>query len=172
MKKKLLNILIVFISLITSCGPHNDNPGIVSIGQTVVLKSENEEIAEITYNSCDDEEVEDKDKVMIIENVSIKPLTEFRFDDYIFYLDVCFFSDNGDDDKYFLDKNTNVLKNGYYFFDNDLKEEVNYDFCFIVPKEKRGIKYNETGISFRFFSYFILDYSFLYRENIKTTKTL
>ena len=162
MKKKLLNILIVFISLITSCGTdkEKDNPGIVSIGETVVLKSENEEIAEITYNSCDDEEVEDKDKIMIIENVTIKPKRKIKVNNENFYLHTGFHEVSNEENLFYLDRKYNILKNDFYILDEIIENEITYNLCFIIPKEKNNLYYYGINISLIVFSSFSFSYSF------------
>ena len=54
----------------------------------------------------------------------------------------------------------NLEKNNFDILLLELKSEIKYNFCFIIPRIKSNLYYNEIGIFMEVFKQYFFDYSF------------
>lgn len=161
MKKIYLIILSFILIFLVSCKPHIDNKGIVHVGESCKAIIDSDHIVNATYISCEREELDEfPDKILIIETVSLFPKSEITISDNDFLLSVGYDCYENDSDKFRTNIEFNLKKNQYNIFEDTLSKDVTYSFCFIVPKENGGTRYDEVGTSLLIFHRYRLVHSF------------
>lgn len=159
-KSILLVVICVLAFFFTGCDPEKKNPDVIGVNESCNIYANNELIAIVTYIGCAQEELANSKMVLIKETITITPVTKINLDDKDFLLGVGYETYENIDDMYSTDKVYNIEKNQFNIFENEIVEETNYVFCFIVPKEKNSFKYNQVGISFLIFNSYSLVYNF------------
>lgn len=156
--ERLICILCGFIFLfIVGCGPSAENPDIIHLGESCEIYKYGECIATISYDDYSVEILVDQvDSVLIVETITITPASSIQLyiNDFLLGLGYEFY--NNDEDKYQTSVEYNIEKNQCDIFEKEVKESVTYQFCFIVPKERNGTRYEQVGVSFLIFHQFSL----------------
>lgn len=154
----LIFVLIsLSIALLSACGPCNKNPDNVYVGEAVTATVDWDlgYKVDITYNSCTYKVVKEKEEILIIENLTLKPNIPYKFSEADFVLKV--FSD---DTGYNHSVEENLKINGYDIFKEEISEEINYSFCFKIPYKKGDVVYTDTIANLKVLNIYSLLYYF------------
>lgn len=99
--------------------------------------------------------LEQEDYVLIVETITITPINsiQLRKEDFLLGLGYETYSNC---DRYQSSIDYNIEKNQYDIFNQEVSEKVTYHFCFIVPKVKNDISYDQVLVSFLIFHNYLL----------------
>lgn len=157
-RERLIWILFVFAFLfMVGCGPSAENPDTIHLGESCEIYMNGECIATVSYDDYYAESlVEQADSVLIVETITITPASSIQLyrNDFLLGLGYEFY--NSDEDRYQTSVEYNIEKNQYDIFEKEVNEDITYQFCFIVPKERNGTRYDQVGVSFHIFHRYVL----------------
>lgn len=148
----LLLTAVVDVSL--TCCKDTINPDIVKINETFEYWDEGKHKATITYDNCTSEELIGNgiQNILIVETLTIAPLDILKLNEPEFLLGVGYDESGSDpNQRYNIDGEYTLQKNELDLFKISIEESITYNFCFVIPKEKYGVTYDQRGISFEAF---------------------
>lgn len=163
MKMKLFIALSLFFILsMTGCimvgfEPSAENPDIVHLGERCEIYKYGECIAVVSYDDYSAEIPADQiDSVLIMETITITPVSSVQLytNDFLLGLGYEFYT--SDEDRYPTSVAYNIEKNKYDIFEQEVEKSVTYRFCFLIPKERNGTRYDQVGVSFLIFHRHVL----------------
>ncbi len=150
--KIMICILLASLLVLTSCGPHAKNPDVINLNESCNIYNGDDLLAIVSYDDFNSENIMGQtDSVLIIETLTIAPIGSIKLQKNDFLLEIWYEDYSNIEEGYKTSIEYNIEKNKYDIFEQEISDKITYHFCFIVPKEKNGSKYNEVGISLLIF---------------------